>query len=379
LFSCQQEKSKIPLTREVNSGVITISDTITRVEKDSYQYFDSVKVIPLETNDMSILSQIKSVVLSNNQIWVHDRKLKKLVSFDMGGKFLSSISISSLRPDNLSDIQYVSKYGSDKLLIIDNLNRKIGIYNSEGLFLSWINITDFPIAIAGIDSNICLLRTTKTKGEQYLFKVIDKMGKNFPEFDLNNTNNIIRRPNNTPVKYFSFYELDGSLFFFTAEDNRIYKITNRKQIQVNSIVFENRGSAGKTPAASKIINFIETHAFIFLDVVIEGHLFNYIYDKNAKTIKLLKSISNSSIHLFGLQNPFLFGYPVWPSIKLDDNWLCQVLDVSSFKKYLSIKTPEVKDVNNFTMHQIVRNIEKMGAISNPILILLHTRNHENSK
>lgn len=95
-----------------------------------FDVFDSVKIIPLEFNNESIIAEIEKIDLYNRRYYVLDKKTKTLFLFNEQGKYLNKIKRHGNGPGeyaNLSDftvnrftgnIELLSSYGG--LYIYDN-------------------------------------------------------------------------------------------------------------------------------------------------------------------------------------------------------------------------------------------------------------------
>lgn len=376
LNGCLHDNAKTGGNEKTKSNIeiFSFADTITPVELDSYQFFDSIRYVRLETTDSSFLSQIKSVILIKDRFFIHDRRLKKLVLFDMDGKFVLSINSSDIQGNDFRDIQCIAKFGLNKVIVLDNINKRVGFLSSEGRLLSWVSINGFPISIAEANNSICLFRTTKQKGEHYLLKVIDSTGEILPEFNINA--NIIKRTISSPIKYFTFYDVADSSFLFSSDSNCVFKITNKGINMTKKISIYSSQEVSNDLSKPMVLNYVETNSFVFADLAINRLQYNFIYDKERKKTILLKPFNSKVIHLFGLKNRHPLSFPIWPTFKLNNEWLCQIIDVSSLKKYQNLYG-NYNGEKNMPGDDITMDINNMGAMSNPILLLLHVRNYEN--
>ena len=126
--------------KELNACVIEID--LDKSKQISFtDWFDSIQVVPLETNDQSIIGLSVDVVLNDNLIYINDGRTATILVFDKNGKFINSTSHLRGQGPN----QYISIIGFDiddltgNLLIFDAV--KIRIYNAN---LEPVNEYDTP-------------------------------------------------------------------------------------------------------------------------------------------------------------------------------------------------------------------------------------------
>lgn len=112
---------------------------------------DIRRVIPLETTDESVISDIKKAVFKNNQIYIQDRSSHKLRIFSIDGKYIGSLSRQGRGPgeyikltDFDVDKDYIYVLSADNKKIIqydyDDFNKSVEIKVPEAV--SKIHISD---------------------------------------------------------------------------------------------------------------------------------------------------------------------------------------------------------------------------------------------
>lgn len=103
----------------------------------------SVRMIPLETNDSVLISNIRNVIIHKNRLIVQDRN--RLVVFDMSGKYLFDIGKKGKGPGEYAFIRKVILKG-DTVLLLDE-GGKMHLYDWEGHL---IKDKRFPCALMDI-------------------------------------------------------------------------------------------------------------------------------------------------------------------------------------------------------------------------------------
>lgn len=86
------------------------TDTSVRIDLKNittpsfYDYFSQMEVIPLETNDSSLINDMTKIIHRNNQFYILDRVTKRIVVFDDNGKFLEEINKLGVGPGEYTEI-----------------------------------------------------------------------------------------------------------------------------------------------------------------------------------------------------------------------------------------------------------------------------------
>jgi len=129
-----------------------------KFETNNPQAFDvndfNIKIIPLETNDQSIIGKISSVTFFKNHWYVVDHLTNAVIIFYNSGKFIRKIRKVGEAPGKYSKIGYftINPY-NDHLEIADNYKNTIYIYNLLGKFIAQKRLS-FPfISYLHINSN----------------------------------------------------------------------------------------------------------------------------------------------------------------------------------------------------------------------------------
>lgn len=125
-----------------NYKLITIDEIPENAGLKYSEVFDSIKIIPLETTDESLIGRIDKVIYHDNRIYVMDQVLSKSVlAFNSDGKYLFNIGNNGKGPgeyDEPNDIA-IDQF-SNKIMIWCNNNRKILSYYFDGTFFEEIKL-----------------------------------------------------------------------------------------------------------------------------------------------------------------------------------------------------------------------------------------------
>src|SRR5690606_4223667 len=98
--------------------------------------FDSVSIIPLETNERCLIGKIDKVLYHNNMILILDKIVAKSVfMFDKHGGFVRKIGKIGRGPgEYISPTEMVINPYADEILIYDNAKAVIMAYGWDGEF-----------------------------------------------------------------------------------------------------------------------------------------------------------------------------------------------------------------------------------------------------
>ncbi len=140
ILACGNSKSKSGAEGEIDHIDLTIKCTDSELLLSSV--FDSIYFIPLETKEECLINRVKSVHFYDSLIIVTDVK-RGIMVFSGNGKFLYNIGKIGRGPEEYTSIN--QSYVNDQLgsvFVIDGANRKLLRYNIDGKYLSKISIPD---------------------------------------------------------------------------------------------------------------------------------------------------------------------------------------------------------------------------------------------
>lgn len=134
LFSCSNRNK--PADR------LSISIDLNRKDVVSiYDIFDSIRVIPLETKEESLIKNISKVVVADSLYYIFDSSLSRVFLFRKDGTYISKTDRRGGGPEEyigLSDIVFQSE--NNHLLLLAPQNRALHIYNHQLQFQKSIKL-----------------------------------------------------------------------------------------------------------------------------------------------------------------------------------------------------------------------------------------------
>lgn len=127
LPSCKKQVVKI----EGGIQVSINTDKIDTFYKAS-DIFESVRIVPLETIDESLLGNISKVVIANNIIYVLDNHIKTIVLFDLDGKFIKKINRRGRGSKEYIDLEDFVVLPNRNMVLLDGESQKLIFLDESG-------------------------------------------------------------------------------------------------------------------------------------------------------------------------------------------------------------------------------------------------------
>ena len=148
IFSCRSADRSTDATLDLSENVekcIDVVGTLKNAQKQCKQFLlselaESVDIVPLEFTEHSMISSIKDVRISDNNIFVHDIKSGKIFRFDRKGYFINSVGKVGQGPGEYIHLFYMDIV-LDKEEIYLYTNVGMMIYDFGGQFIKHIDET----------------------------------------------------------------------------------------------------------------------------------------------------------------------------------------------------------------------------------------------
>ncbi len=178
MFSCaENEKNNLPTIKV---------DIQKKYPKGEFKdYFSSSILIPLETTNNSLFSNIDRISLTNDKIFILDKRLGSILIFDNKGTFLNKIQNIGNGPEEYTRLMDFTVNADNKeLILLTNGPNKILKFNYKGQFINEIKANDYYTNIGYKNNKLLFVYKNKEKGK--LFQEFDqktKKKKNYIEMD----------------------------------------------------------------------------------------------------------------------------------------------------------------------------------------------------
>lgn len=132
LISCNKQSTN----KETSQSVETILIQTDRVESHydlSPKVSQQFQIIPLETTDECIITEITQMLIQGNDIVISDKKTQRIYHFDISGKFLNFIGKLGGGPNEYSDLGAIEII-ENELYLYDKGKHYICVYDLNGDF-----------------------------------------------------------------------------------------------------------------------------------------------------------------------------------------------------------------------------------------------------
>jgi hypothetical protein len=354
--------------------------------------FVDIEYIPLETNELSLISKTNSVIHNWNGKFIVGKNYflikywTTILMFRSDGSFVSRIGTVGSGPDEFLVAHDVDIDENKKnIYLVSGWQKKINVYSDNGEFIRTFKIPLY----AEID-----FRFVEDKILCYCDNHFGNIDNSFVLMDTDG--GIIK---NYPNKYRFIKHKDGA--FTLTHENIFYRFNNRlfkKEIYSDTIyVFENMdfkphlvigvGEKLLTPKARSEFNgfylsenYIQPlNLFEFGDFIYYEFIYKYALPRDVKIYSLIGSKKNDFQVLInselGIINDLDGGPNVLPMTILDDNTVITLMDVVNLKNYIASeafknsipKHPEKKIV----LEKLANSLKE---IDNPVLMIIRLKN-----
>ena len=209
--------------------IIDISDKTLYSDLDHYQsipterLFSKIEIIPLETNEQSLIQRISKVIEYNSCLYILDSRQKAILIFDKTGKFISKIHTVGRAPSEYSllyDIA-INTY-SETLDALDPMG-KIITYDLKGNYISSIYLPHPPMAyhlISILNKDSILLHTEPYITTDYTFRIFSRKADSITK-QFYKQQEFIAWNIKGPLQVYK-----DTLYYSQAIHNEVYKIIN---------------------------------------------------------------------------------------------------------------------------------------------------------
>ncbi|MBO7598764.1 MAG: 6-bladed beta-propeller [Bacteroidales bacterium] len=135
----------------INIPKITNDD----LEINYHQLFDTAFIVQLETSDSCLIGSISKMSLFNDTVYVLDKK-QSLFMFAPNGKFIREIGNRGQGPGEYAEP--MDYFVDDNIYILDNIQKKISVYNKNGVWISDKIVPFMSFQIGKLNSNTFVFR-----------------------------------------------------------------------------------------------------------------------------------------------------------------------------------------------------------------------------
>ena len=357
-IACHEKESK---------SVITTfeADKITQKTVKIQEMFPKFTIVPLETNEKSLIQYIKKIILYGDCIYVLDDQRPLFAVFSINGKLVKTIGRQGHGPGEFYvPTDFIIDPKTKQIELYDGFGRKILIYDLEGKFLKSVPVSVDGDYFVKFEDESYLIYTNMRNGKRMPFKLIriDKGGKII-------TKEFPYSQETVQTTYSPFVQIGADKYIFSEHLNdTIYQITQKEIhpfIYINmgkeGMPFENRVDIISANAVARKYSRKTGSPMIFNNKI----LIPYSRNSNSRYICFNPDLSDPNYYKVTNSYDFAFGTPDFSS----DNKLIGIIHPSSINLHkkdgryalqyrVGDKIPE--------MEELRKNLKEMD---NPCLII----------
>ena len=142
------------------------------IPSDEIFDFSKTSFIRLETNENCLVSEITQMNVFNDKIFILDKNLNSVYSFNTSGKFRNKIGSIGNGPGEFIRPRYFFINKNDSTInIFDAPNKKVNSYNFDGHFIKEIRMNCYLRAIGALPNGnlwgFCANKTNESIGSQF--------------------------------------------------------------------------------------------------------------------------------------------------------------------------------------------------------------------
>lgn len=229
LLTCCKSEQQNTL-KQVSNNLIEVEYQHLPIYNSDTSIIQSIRYIPLETNEKSILGDIGKLLYLNGMFYIHDRKQMSIYQFDKWGNFVKKIGTIGRGPGEYVSIQAFDVDAKGNIYVWDAMSHKLVIYyENAGKFSEFRLKKGFEEFIVAGDNHLIVRNLLdqgmiKSRIASYDFindetEELLNTGYYYDDFD------IIRFGHG-----FSFFRSENRTFFYARFKNEIFEVSSNAGI-----------------------------------------------------------------------------------------------------------------------------------------------------
>ncbi len=198
-----------------SSEVIDLSDAVNHVCATFDTLVSSIQIIPLETKDSSVVSEIKQVVTTSDFIYILDRyKNGSVIIFRTDGSFVKRLP-NGPAPHEIGCAERIYYEPNDSILYVYDVgSQKIANFSYKGDFINYDAISLFFIDFAVFDDTYVLVQPSfQSLTQKFSVSVVDSTDVNCWELGADYPKNLL---------YPYSQRIENGILIMKPRDNYIY-------------------------------------------------------------------------------------------------------------------------------------------------------------
>ena len=359
--------------------IVSLEKEITNIQQIGLSDVgSSITYIPLETNNRSLLKELRKIIVTDSCIVVRD--MDRILMFDFSGNFLRQIGRRGQGPgefNSRSIFDYCFSHDNNKIYVLTG-NFICFEFNVEGKFLNSFKIDSMPGQMLPFKDDLFVFQCIN--GPEYVSPVRQSLIVS----DLNNNiqksyPNYHKRVNKPGVTFprLPFYYHQNELRFKELGVDTLYTVTEDELIPHAIFQLGNK----EIPADLHTLNLDMEKAlrpysgrFWFRELVedLDNFYFtleddhNKLYGYFNKPSNIAKVIGDQ-----GFQNNIDGGMPFFPKYVYNDNILVDYVNAFELQEHvLNSNASEMRRLYGQKYDDLVKFVNSLDDDANPIVVLI---------
>jgi hypothetical protein len=285
MYGCAS--SSRPPELDLAENVITVSDSELNDKHRASDIFESVRLIPLETTDESIIGEINKIVIIDTLIYIMDSKSKAIMLFNTKGQHLSKIARKGEGPNEYSDLDDFTVMKNGDIIILDY--RKILHFKTDGMHYKTYNTEFHADAIESINDSLFVCSGSREKDIIVWNRIENKIVNAFIDYDVKHSGRIFK----PLIKYMN------NVYYMRPYTSTMYRVSPEKLTVHWFVDFGKRnineeirlredfyGIPVCLPSAADMARFTETEHFVTFsfqvdELMKDGYSYYVYYSKSS--------------------------------------------------------------------------------------------------
>lgn len=315
------------IKKEDNKKNNIIYVNLAKVDKVSlWDIFSHIELIPLETNEQSLIKQVSKIIPYDDNYYVLDYRKSEILMFDSNGKYLHKISDRGEGPQeyaNISDFEIDEV--NNNLSVLAPVNYSMYEYDFKGNFLNKYKLPDIIGAYMSFislnkdtivyftydyDNRIKLYSKSKNRIVKELLPENENLLNKFSYNVFPYANYLHRAASNTLFKVEDKGEIiDGYTWDFGKLNNSSSQLRNIKKTPYNDLPQHFSQFINSEIINQVIILHGGNSQYLFSQIWRKGKHVNIFHDKkNNKNYLFERTIENATFHPLSWHEDYVIGF-----------------------------------------------------------------------
>lgn len=176
-LSCKDNSGETKIGSNEVEHINTANSFFVDNEISPRELMTDVSYIVLETDEF-FLTEAQKIIEFNNHLLIHDKNKKKLVAFNLDGKFIQQIGQQGFGPEEYQSVyDFDIDYNNELIYILSRADMSIIVFDKTFKYLRRINFDYYPYLMSVLDDGNIAIYQSYDNGGDHNITVIDSNGK----------------------------------------------------------------------------------------------------------------------------------------------------------------------------------------------------------